>query len=131
MTLLAETSAERAARHAAYKDALERLRPMTAGEVRGAVQNLPVEIREKLAKGPHPRRWTCAVCQAFDVPATVVEADQSDARWLVFGYHEMPKCDMRHRDDQHYGDLANEVYRRCIEIYRAAGWTGEATEANA
>lgn len=104
-------------------------RDMTEADVCEAVAELPDELREALACGPHPRRFTCGVCNALGVGDD--DDDPKDAVVRVRAYHEVPKLDMRTANDQWYGELANEVYRRCLAIYRAAGWAGEASEPDA
>lgn len=107
---------------------------LAAGTVslEGAIADLPADVRDRLARGPHPWRWTCGVCEAFGAAWYLhAPSDVTDPMYVVFAYHELPKIGMRHRSDEHYGELANDVYRRCIDIYRAAGWTGEAREPDA
>ena len=107
----------------ALRDFREALRPMTEVDLRADVAALPNDIRERLATGPHPRRWTCGVCQSFgDAAFYRGTPDLDDPRWRVWGYHEVPKADMRRADQQWYGPLADDTYRRCIATYRAAGW---------
>jgi hypothetical protein len=121
-----------AAAELTFRDKLRPLASMSEAELEAAVRMLPPAIRERLAQGPLPRRFACGVCEAFGAAWYLdAEPDSSDPLWLVFGYHEVPKIDMQHRDDQFYGELANDVYRRCLVVYRAAGWTGEAEEPNA
>lgn len=115
-----------------FKEFLETLAPMTPDDLQAAVDELPLVIRERLARGPLERRWSCGVCEAFGGAAFykgILDAD--DPVWRAWGYHEVPKAQMRHRDQLHHGPLANEIYERCIATYRAAGWTGDAPEANA
>jgi hypothetical protein len=105
---------------------------MVAEDLAEAVAALPAEIRERLAGGPVKYRWGCGVCEAFgrDWYISVVP-DETDPMWRAWAYHEVPKLDMKVRRDLHYGEHANAIYCRCIETYRAAGWTGEAQGANA
>lgn len=114
------------------------LEAMTEDDLVEAVSQLPVVIRERLAQGPDPYRWTCGVCKAFGKPYLAElrrqlahPMDAADLMWRAFAYHEIPKAQMKRADQQHYGLLANEIYERCIATYRAAGWNGEAEEANA
>lgn len=115
----------------AFTAALNEARNITHAEMCEAVALLPDDIRARLAIGPHRHRWTCSVCDAFGASFYRGTIDLTDARWIVWIYHEVPKSDMRHRDQLHYGERANEIYRRCIATYRAAGWAGEAAEPNA
>lgn len=115
-----------------FRDDLRPMLAVTEEELASAVASLPAEIRERLAHGPIPRRYTCGVCVAFGASVyKSLEPDLDDPMWVAFSYHEVPKIDMKVADDQWYGGAANEVYRRCIATYRAAGWTGEAEEPNA
>ncbi len=115
-----------------WKDLYTPVRHMTEATLIAAMAQIPETIRLKLAEGPHPRRWTCAICLAFgkDWYLTAVPAPD-DPMWLVFAYHEIPKIHMKRDDDQWYGTLANRTYERGIATYRAAGWKGEAEGANA
>lgn len=105
---------------------------MTEGDMVAAVAELPDDLRAELARGPRMARFGCAVCDVLGVHKMTKEDDgRSDPVYVVSAYHEVPKLHMQTADDQWYGEAANEVYRRCIQIYRAAGWTGEAQEPNA
>lgn len=111
---------------------LEEFRDVTVAELQLAIAQIPSRIRSELEKGPNPRRHTCGVCRAFGGAwYKTVDFKRDDAMSIVFLYHEVPKLDMKVADDQWYGNAANDVYRRCVETYRAAGWTGEAEEPNA
>lgn len=120
-----------------YRDALDRLAAMTEEDLREAVERLPAARRERLAAGPLPYRWDCGVCKAY--ADFISELDRGrkpivnvdDPEWRVFLYHEEPKSRMKRRDQLHYGPLANELYERGLATYRAAGWDGDAPEANA
>lgn len=118
-----------------HLDTLQEMRQshvaMTVEDLQAAVDQLPDDIRARLAKGPIPRRWDCGVCVAFGRPFWVGEPDPTDPRWIAWDYHEVPKLEMKRANQQWYGELANDTYERCIATYRAAGWTGEAEPANA
>jgi hypothetical protein len=115
-----------------FEASLQVAKSMTVEDLMVAVDSLPNSIKNKLAEGPHPSRYVCGVCEAFgdEFYKKPVE-DNTDPVWLAFAYHEIPKLEMVLEAQQFYGRLANEVYVRCIETYKAAGWTGEAEEANA
>lgn len=110
---------------------LQAIEDMTEADLGDAVAACPAEVRDRLAAGPLRYRFDCGVCVAFGVDFYKGTADASSPAWRAFGYHEVPKLQMRRTDDRHYGELANETYRRAIATYRAAGWDGEAGEANA
>lgn len=119
-------------RQHAYAHVLIALREMTEEELYEAVAQLPQEIRDRLARGPHPARFTCAVCNAFGKGHyKTVWPDADDPAYRAFAYHEVPKGRANSGDDQHHGALANETYERCIATYRAAGWKGVAAPADA
>lgn len=119
-------------RHDAYGDFLKELDPITEDSLREAIDQLPPYMKERLAKGPIQRRWSCQVCDALDSNLRKDDPfDAEDPRWIVFAFHEIPKTRCKRRDDLHYGPIANEIYERCLTTYRLAGWTGEAPEANA
>lgn len=116
----------------AFLLALDAMKGMTEAELQAAVALLPPDLRERLAAGPHPVRYTCAVCEAFGRRYySDVKPDLSDPMFIAWAYHEVPKADMKRRAQQWHGPLANEIYKRCIVTYRAAGWLGEAQEADA
>jgi hypothetical protein len=76
------------------------------------VLKLPPEVREQLALGPESddaEPYACRVCSALD---QLVTAHNRTAE-LLFDYHD---------EDGTEGEAA---YRRCCDIYRAAGWRGE------
>lgn len=115
-----------------YRAVLAAASGMTEADMRAAVAACPERVRETLARGPLRRRWSCRVCAAFEeLGWRSGEVDITDPRWLVFVYHELPKVEMDDEQDCFKGEHANEVYRRCLAIYRAAGWDGEAEEPNA
>lgn len=117
-----------------FREFLSDLRALDEAALDVAVSELPEAIRQRLSEGPNPRRWSCAVCEAFGehfYKQAHDDLDPEDPMWIVWGYHEVPKAEMRFADQLHYGPLANETYERCIATYRAAGWDGEAEEANA
>jgi hypothetical protein len=116
-----------------YIDDLTLYEHLTIEDVKEAVQHIRKEIREKLAEGPVPYRWDCAVCQAFGAKANTVVKYETFTKneLIVWIYHELPKANFRFRDQNFYGKGADDIYLRCIETYRAAGWEGEAEEPNA
>lgn len=113
------------------REALRRMRSATEAMLREKIAQLPSHIRERLAQGPKPYRYDCGICDAFGRDFVQGTVDISDPRWWVWAYHEVPKLDAKRHDDVHYGPLANRIYERTIATYRAAGWEGEAAEANA
>lgn len=118
--------------HQAYRDALAAADALTEDDLCAAVAELPEDVREKLAAGPVPRRWSCGVCEAFGKAFySSGDVDLTDPMWRVWIYHETPKARMKRNDQLHSGPLSNETYDRTIATYRAAGWDGEASEANA
>lgn len=119
MSLSAERQAE-----------VERASAWTLEDLERAMAEVDPAIRERLAHGPLVPRYACGVCQAFRGIDTAA-LDPDSPAFLVFNYHEAPKAEMRTPEDQWYGPLANAVYRRCVETYRAAGWRGEPEGANA
>jgi hypothetical protein len=105
---------------------------ITEEELQRAALLLPFGVRDRLAAGPLPRRWSCGVCDAFGADwYRNATPNLADPMWIVWCYHEAPKSRMTHRDQLHYGLLANETYERTLATYRAAGWNGKASEANA
>lgn len=77
------------------------------------VLKLPREEREMLARGPAPedqKPYGCRVCAVLD---RLLKCHNRAAE-MIFDYHEA---------DGTEGDAA---YRRCCDIYQAAGWEGEA-----
>jgi len=74
------------------------------------VLRLPQPVRDELARGPSPddNDWFgCRVCEALD---ELVTAHDRTAE-MLFDYHNAE------------GDEGEACYRRCCDIYRAAGWT--------
>jgi hypothetical protein len=123
-------------RFLSFKEALEEAEGLTPEDMADAVAQLPEADRARLAKGPKARRWDCGICDTFADLIRLLDGDQaaadlSDPRWVVYLYHEVPKARMERRSQLHYGALANEGYGRCLATYRAAGWDGEAAEADA
>jgi len=116
-----------------YRETLLKAADISLEDVVEAMSKISDEVRVKLASGPLPYRYDCGVCQAFGAPAnsTVHFEDFDEPSMTVWIYHEVPKGKFRHRDENYYGPGANEIYERCLATYRAAGWTGEATDANA
>lgn len=128
-----------AKRHDAYRALLERVKDeITHERVVAAVAELEPELRAQLAEGPEPYRYDCAVCdvcmdpdtrkkrQEFDPDAL----DLNEPRNIIFLYHELPKLDARDTNQLHYGAPGVEINKRCIEIYRAAGWSGREVKQN-
>lgn len=107
------------------------IKDMTEDDLTDAIAACPVDVQARLADGPCRPRWTCGVCEAFGRSFYTGEPDADSPLWRAWGYHEVPKLEMRHANDRHYGPLANETYERAIATYRAAGWIGEAATANA
>lgn len=108
------------------------LASMTEEDLKEAVDQLPQEIRDKLAEGPNPNRYSCGVCKAFgqdyinELTRTLeTPPDPNDPKWRAFGYHEVPKKDMTTAQQQWSGSLAQQVYERTIATYKAAGWEEE------
>lgn len=102
---------------------------MTEPEIPGIVEELPEEeikrllsffpqkVRDDLAAGPWPEPL-CGVCHVLDQKQFV----SSGPAGTLLDYHDTPfrrNWDTKHRCE------GREVYARCCEIYRAAGWTGE------
>jgi len=111
---------------------LQAIAHMTDDDLVAAVAACPLDVRQRLISGPLPRRWACGVCEAFGgARFHGGTPDADDPMWRAWGYHEVPKLRMRRANDCHYGEHADETYRRTIATYRAAGWTGEAKEVNA
>lgn len=98
-----------------------------------AMENLPIRIKDKLKKGPLPNRYSCGVCKAFDgmFEGYDLTIDTDDPIYRVWVYHEVPKAEFRHADQNYFGAGANKIYNRCIETYQAAGWEGIAEPENA
>lgn len=118
-------------RQVAFREALRRVSTATERMLREKVAELPPHLQERLAQGPKIYRYGCGVCDAFGRDFIQGDVDLRDPRWWVWAYHEVPKLDAKRHDDQHYGPIANRIYERCIATYRAAGWQGEPSEANA
>jgi hypothetical protein len=117
----------------AFEAFLRSIEDMTYDDLVADVAQLPVEIRERLADGPMQYRYDCGVCVAFGGRSFYGKGIGSadDVRWRVFGYHEVPKLGMKFQRELHNGPHANAMYERCLDTYRAAGWTGEAPPPNA
>lgn len=99
----------------------ENPRPVTVEQMEAAVPLLPDALRASLAKGPLPGVH-CWICRAFD-PDWWQNPDNYnpyDPRWVVFDYHDEP---FRTADRNKYS-TKKAVYERCMEVYRAVGWTG-------
>lgn len=120
---------------ALYERALQRLELMPDDGLPPLVAALPEPIRALLALGPLPDRWECRVCSAVGGARFYgyahLHAEPSDPRWAVWMFHETPKLHAVETNELYYGPLADQIYQRCIMIYRAAGWEGVAEPANA
>jgi hypothetical protein len=117
-----------------YCPKLREIEHLTVTDLQAAVAQLPCEIRARLRRGPMIDRFSCRVCQAFGdtlVDELAATQDAADPRYIVFAYHEIPKCWMLHRAEEQGGPAANAIYERCIETYRAAGWKHVAAPADA
>lgn len=108
-----------------YALALLEVQTMSLDELAQAVLELDFQTRGALCRGPVRPRFDCGVCEAI-LPRDLKELawDLADPRVRVFAYHEAAKARMDRTDDQHYGMLANETYRRTLAVYYAAGWDG-------
>lgn len=109
-----------------YALALLELQTMSVDELALAVLELDQHTLRALARGPVRRRYDCGVCEAFGSTQLFKDVGWTldDPRVRVFAYHELPKARMHHTNDQHYGELANETYRRTLAVYYAASWDG-------
>jgi hypothetical protein len=116
-----------------YKDFLEAHKHLTIEDVNRAIPNIPTKTRNTLAQGPIPYRWDCNVCQAFGTGSNQIVKYETFSleELIVWIYHEIPKVNFKWKDQNFYGQGADEIYKRCIETYRAAGWLGDAAEPNA
>lgn len=116
-----------------YMRALEEVAWITEDDLADLMPLLPHQIVVGLAEGPLPYRFDCGVCSAFgrSFYRNVAKHQPDDPTFRVWAYHEVAKLGMRTKNDEHYGPCANDHYERTIATYRAAGWTGEAQEANA
>lgn len=103
---------------------LEAIAELTLDDLQSAVDRLPSDLRDALAQGPLDSRYACHICKVFHGYFKTADPDLEDPRWIVWNWHEVPKVQMTCAEDQWRGPLAGEVYRRCIETYRAAGWVG-------
>lgn len=102
---------------------LEAAAEITEAQLVEAIEALPDEIREQLGKGPiRYSRYACRICDAFRSCRLAKDLPHDDPRWIVFNYHEVPKLKMLSAEDQWRGPQAQQVYNRCMTIYRAAGW---------
>lgn len=87
----------------------------TVEELPALIEELPESVREQLAKGPMlpgEDADDCRVCLALDTP------------WLHDEPWSMAGCRL-HDFHTAEGQQGEACYRRCVAIYRAAGWTGE------
>lgn len=101
---------------------------VTVQDLQEAMKLIPAEIVEALSRGPHYDRYACNVCRAFGAEwYKTATWDRSDPMCVIFCYHEVPKIRMRIAEDQWSGEAAEDVFRRCLDIYRAAGWDGESS----
>jgi hypothetical protein len=125
--------------NASFGAALMAIQEMTVNDLIGDMGKIDRTHRDALCAGPMPRRYDCSICECIgklpdweNRPAPFwMRDDPDDPLWRVWAYHEVPKLHCRRNDDLHYGWQADVIYERCIETYRAAGWTGEADPANA
>jgi hypothetical protein len=85
------------------------------------IAQLPLGRRRLLARGPMlpgEMQAECRVCEALGEPWTL-RCVAGAPRWIedaalpLFDYHAAE------------GNKGEAAYRRCVAIYRAAGWTGE------
>lgn len=106
---------------------------LTPDLLRKAMEDVPLSIKDKLKEGPLPRRYDCGICVAFngEFEGYGITIDTDDPLYRVWVYHEIPKKDFVHVDQNYDGKGANEIYSRCIATYRIAGWKGMADEPNA
>jgi hypothetical protein len=92
----------------------ELVESMTDEEIRFNLTFIPDEARALLAEGPWPEPH-CGVCRALldleDIPGAVA----------VMDFHDTPF--RRHFGTHHYRE-GHEVFERCLQVYRAMGWTG-------
>lgn len=88
---------------------------MSTAEIERFISFLPQRTRDMLAEGPWPEPF-CGVCRALE------EFTVSGAAGALIDYHDTPF--RRNGDTTHWRE-GHEVYARCLEIYRAAGWQGE------
>lgn len=105
-----------------FRDQLRPFQDVTLDDLREAMKVIPDHIVQGLAQGPHPARYTCNICRVFTKAWYTTEGvwDRSNPMHIVFCYHEVPKIDMHHAEDQWSGPAARDVYRRCQEIYAMA-----------
>lgn len=108
-----------------WRDKLVPFEDVTVDDLREAMRRIPQDIVERLAEGPHPLRHTCNVCRAFGRRwYTTAVWDRENPLCVIFCYHEVPKIRMKDAQDQWTGEAARDVYNRCLDIYRVAGWPG-------
>jgi hypothetical protein len=95
---------------------------VTLDELKAAMAQIPRRIVTELAKGPRRYRYACTICEAFTPRWYKNEGvwDRTNSMHIVFCYHEVPKIHMKIADDQWRGPLADDVYQRCMDIYRIA-----------
>jgi hypothetical protein len=118
------------AQHEPYKRVLERAREkITLELLTEAMTKIPQRVREELAQGPLPHRYDCRICKAVLAHASHMERDANfgtidldDPLAIVWLYHEVPKLDVKERDEQWWGPPADAQHQRCVETYRLAGW---------
>lgn len=81
----------------------------------GLIEQLPDDVRAALARGPMlPGEGDdCRVCEALDMLWLRPLAPWAEARCAIHDFHQAE------------GKHGEAAYRRCVAIYRAAGWTGE------
>lgn len=116
-----------------YEKTLFAYENLTIGDVKKALEKIDPKIVGFLKEGPVNYRYDCAVCIAFggasNKPPDISKL--SDDEMVVWIYHELPKMSMKRGDQVFYGPFADQIYERCIETYKAAGWTGEPEPPNA
>lgn len=95
-------------------------RAVSDNEARAAVAELPERIRRVLALGPLPGE-PCRLCATLGRAWFANEAnyDEADPRWIIFDFHDEPG---RWRTGGFTAEEGRERYRRCLVVYRAAGY---------
>lgn len=90
--------------------------PIDTAELPALIEELPDDVRALLARGPMlpgEAQEDCRVCEALDMPWMPPARPWSHAACLLHDFHTAE------------GQRGEACYRRCVAIYRAAGWTGE------
>lgn len=116
-----------------YEKILFAYEDLTIEDVKEALKKIDPKIVEFLKEGPVNYRYDCAVCIAFGGASNKAPdiSKLSDDEMVVWIYHELPKMSMKRGDQVFYGPLADQIYERCIETYKAARWIGEPEPPNA